>query len=310
MSQKTKKTERYLLYFTLAGLAVSLLGGVAFGLQAVLPSIVAPTFQFEGILGTIPLTYGWLNLSFGALIITFPWFNFVALAGLVMMLVGALIRFFAGGEKNTVYRVFLGGFIILLLLTIPGIAWNGNYQPPPPNNVYPTPTPYNATPPPTYPTYTPYPYPTSDPTAFSITQIKDVETVSGTYYTPPTVYKTVVNVDPVFTAFDTHQVEAWGTFDNWNFDVYYKVAGTTVWHYGASGVTDGFGHGYAYIPLDESMSRETFTVVAFLDPSDPTYTNYFASDVSDAAVAAAVASGTCRASSNFLSFTVEVEYVL
>jgi hypothetical protein len=313
LSEKKKKYENYLTTVAIIGAIVTFIGSIGFFLFNFIPSIVSPLYNFEGILGTIPLTYPWLNIHAGIFYITFPWSNFLTIFGLLLLVGGSFARLMGAGKKNYVLTTLLMMLIICLCMTAFGVQiqqTNGNNQPPP-NSWYPTASPYPTyTYPPQggYPTYTPPP--TTNPTAFSITQLYNIETISGGSYYPPTSYRTVayqpVIVDPYW---NTHEVDVWGTFGNWNFDVYYKIAGTNIWHYGDSGITSVGGHGVAYIPLDSSMSRETFTVVAFIDPTDSSYTNYFDADVSDAVVANSVAAGTCRAS-NFLTFSVEVSYVL
>jgi hypothetical protein len=240
------KTEKTLFYLSLVGFFVCIFGAVAFLLQFALPSIVAPYYNFNGIFGQIFVTYPWLNLDFGALVITFPWFNFVALAGLVMLLVATFGRIAIKGKSQAMYRLLLIGFLICAALTLPGIAYTvpQQQQQPPPNSWYnyPTPTPYWTYPP--NPTPTPYSYPTSDPNAFSITQRNTVEYVS-TYYQNPTSYRPVIAGGSGYT----HAISIWGTYENWNYDVYVQIGSDQAfWYYATSGVTDDSGSGAAYVP--------------------------------------------------------------
>lgn len=168
---------------------------------------------------------------------------------------------------------------------------------------YPTPTPTR-----------PVPYPSTDYNEFSITQRFDEEYVYEDTYYPPTSFKTVVNiqeviVDPDYVPY-SHAIGVWGTYANWEFDVYLQVGGAEAfWFLASSGITDGDGSGYADIPFLASDAGEIHAVVAVVDPdgggaSPVNYGGFTAGELSGL-----VADGTLRQSNN-LSFEVIAAAIL
>jgi hypothetical protein len=162
---------------------------------------------------------------------------------------------------------------------------------------------------------TPYPYPTSDPNAFSITQRSTEEYVYGDYYTPPTSFKSVVNIQPViidpgYTPY-SHAIGIWGTYDNWNFDVYVQIGGPDAfWFMADSGVTDGDGSGYANIPFFAYDAGQVHTVVAVIDPSGGGVSPVdYGGGFTAGEMAGLIADGTLRAS-NDLMFDVIAAAIL
>jgi hypothetical protein len=116
------------------------------------------------------------------------------------------------------------------------------------------------------------PFPSSDRNTFSITQRSTIEYVYGDTYLTPTSFKSVANIQPVivdpgYTPY-SHSVSIWGSYDNWNFDVYVQIGGPdTFWFRADSGVTDGFGSASANVPFFAYDVGQTHTVVAVIDPS-------------------------------------------
>jgi hypothetical protein len=171
-----------------------------------------------------------------------------------------------------------------------------------------------------------YDYPTPTPTrppggdsyydsnTFSITQRVDEEYVYGDTYYPPTSYRTVANIEEVIVDPDyepySHAIGVWGTYANWEFDVYIQVGGDGMfWFLVDNGITDGDGSGYANIPFYASDAGQIHTVVAVIDPDGGgappvNYGGFTAGELSGL-----VADGTLR-QSNILSFDVIATAVL
>lgn len=306
MVDKNNKKEKYFLYFGIAGLLITIFGAISFFLNLVLPSVVASTPNFEGILGTIPLTYPWLNLHLGVLFVTFPWFNYVTVAGLVLLVIGIFARLLGVAKKNHIVNLLLAAVLLCGLMTLWGIQVQ-SYQSggtPPPNNLYPTPTPYW-----TPPMSTPTPYPTTDPNAFSITQRVTEE--YAPYYDAPTSYGAYSHIQPVIVDDGygyTHAISIWGTYTDWSFDVYVQIGSDAAfWYYADSGVTDASGNGYAYVPFYAADAGQVHNVVAVINPvggSPISYGGFTAGELQSL-----VADGSLR-ESNHLSFTVVASAVL
>jgi hypothetical protein len=286
------KKDKYLLYFGLLSFLFFIVGACAFILMFSFPSPVQPFYQFQSLIGTVT--------------VTFPWINYLSIFGLVLLTVGTFARFLGFGKKDHVPRLLLVAIIIAILLTVFSLSIvPGNYLPPN-NQLYPTPYPS------AYPTASPYSYPTSDPNAFSITQRVTVEYVSTYEYYPPTSYKTTANIQSVITSptINTHSISIWGTYKNWNFDVYVQVGSSDAfWEFADSGVTDGSGNGYADVPYFAYDVGQVHNIVAVINPigggvSPVSYGGFTAGELTGL-----VNDGTLRAS-NHLSFDVLSGFVL
>jgi hypothetical protein len=208
-------------------------------------------------------------------------------------------------EDKKKIRLLCAAAVISLLLVFVAFSISNSNLPEQQNlsgtTSYPTPTPlpsptWTSTPTPT-PSPTPSPYPTSDPNAFSITQRNNVEYVYS--YTNPTSYQPVI-VDPYGS---THAVSIWGTYENWNYDVYVQIGSDAAfWTYVTSGVTDDTGAGAAYIPIFASNAGQVHNVVAVINPDGGVPTSYGGGFTAGELVSL-VSAGTLR-ESNHLSFEV------
>jgi len=288
---KKEKYEKYLLYFGLVSFFICLFGAIAFLLLFQIPSPWYPIYTFQSLLGTIT--------------VTFPWLNWLSIIGLILLLAGTFARFLGVAKKNHVPKLFVVAFVICILLTlftlsIIPLSTNNNYTPPS-NQLYPTPTPYQAY----APNPTPTPFPTTDPNQFSITQVYITEFLYD--YGDPVAYKTLSSsIQPVITFTATHEIDVSGTYDNWNYDLYVKEQGSGVWRWVASDITGADGNDVYYIPI---MLPGVFDVAAFIDPDSNALSPLLGEDLDSVAMANLVDSGQVR-SSNILTFEVTSGEVL
>lgn len=284
VKQSHSKNNKYITYAAILVFFAFVVGAVAFLLYWSMPTPYTPI-------------WGPISAMFGTFYVAFPWFNYVSLGGLVVLGGLAAVGYLLKESNKNPAKLLLIALVIALLLTVffgLSVTWATNNNQLPQNNLYSTPTPY--------PTWTPQPsvttYPTTDPNVFSITQRTTTEYVYSYNYMNPTSY----SVEPVITATYTHGISIFGSYKNWNYDIYVQVGGDgAFWSYATSGVTDNSGNGAAYAPIYAENAGQIHKIVAVINPDGGvpvSYSGFTAGEMSDL-----IADGTLRAS-NVLSFEV------